>query len=86
VELNVIVDRKAVRDKLEDVFRTVFDDNTIELFDEMTAKDIDEWDSLTHIQLVVAAEKAFKVKFRTGEVSSLKNVGEMIGLLCTKLA
>ncbi len=70
--------------KLEQVFREVFDDEEIELTDEMTADDIDAWDSLTHIQLIVAVEEAFNCKFSTVEVMKLKNVGEFIKLIDRK--
>jgi acyl carrier protein len=74
-----------IKTRLQNVFRNVFDDESIELFDEMSAKDIEEWDSLTHVQLIVATEKEFKLKFRTAEVSELKNVGEFIRLIGKKL-
>ena len=65
--------------KLTDIFRDVFDDEDIQIKPETTAEDIYEWDSLSNIQLLVAIEKAFDgVKFNTGEVANLKNVGEMV--------
>jgi acyl carrier protein len=74
-----------VKEKLQDVFREVFDDDEIIISDEMTANDIDEWDSLTHIQLIVACEKEFGCKFKTTEIIDLKNVGEFIALLKRKI-
>ncbi|MDR1891980.1 MAG: acyl carrier protein [Oscillospiraceae bacterium] len=74
-----------IKAKLQEVFRDVFDDGDIELRDNMTAADIEDWDSLAHIQLIVAAEKAFGVKFFTAEVSRLKNVGDFIALIENKL-
>ncbi len=79
MQVNEIVSR------LESVFREVFDDDTIVLTKEMTANDIDEWDSLTHIQLIVATEQEFNVKFMTAEIADLKNVGEFIALIGKKL-
>jgi len=73
------------KEKLQEVFRDVFDDDEIELTDETTADDIDAWDSLTHVQLIVAVEKAFGLKFSTVEVMKLKNVGEFIALIDKKL-
>jgi len=67
--------------RLQDIFREVFDDEKIEIFDEMTAADVEEWDSLSHIQLIVAIESAFGIKFRTADIIGLKNVGEFIALL-----
>lgn len=73
-----------IREKLQEIFQDIFDDNTIELFDEMNANDIEDWDSLTHIQLIVQIEKLFGIKFTTGEVASLKNVGQFISLVQEK--
>ena len=78
-----------VRTQAQEVFRQVFDDPDIELRDEMTANEIPGWDSLTHINLMVATEKRFKVKFATAEISKLKadgrNVGSFLALLNKKL-
>jgi len=74
-----------IKEKLQEVFVDVFEED-IEIYDEMTTEDVEDWDSLTHIQLVVAIEKSFNVKFTTAEVVSLKNVGEFITLLESKLA
>ncbi len=73
------------KEKLQEVFRDVFDDEEIVLEDDTTGDDIDAWDSLTHVQLIVAVEKAFKLKFSTVEVMKLKNVGEFIALIDKKL-
>ena len=75
-----------VRETLTEVFQDVFDDDELGLFDEMTAEDVEDWTSLTHIQLIVAVEKKFNVKFTTVEVMKLKNVGEFITLIEKKLA
>ena len=73
-----------IKEKLETIFRDVFDDEEIEIYEEMTADDVEDWDSLIHIQLIVAVEKAFSVKFQTAEVISLNNVGEFMELLKEK--
>jgi acyl carrier protein len=71
---------------LEPVFRQVFDDGNITLRRETTADDIDNWDSLTHMNLVMALELKFKIKFALGELQKLKNVGGMLDLVNRKLA
>lgn len=71
--------------KVQDIFCDVLDDENIKLKEETTANDIEEWDSLTHIQLIVAIEKAFKIKFTSREILSWKNVGEMVNAIGSKL-
>jgi len=75
-----------IRSQLNDVFRQVFDDDSIAIHDAMTAKDVAGWDSLNHVTLVVATEKRFGVRFRTKEVNALNNVGELVALIARKLA
>ena len=72
-------------EELEPIFRQVFDDEAIILQRETTSDDIDEWDSLTHMNLVVALELHFKIKFALGELQKLRNVGEMLDLINRKL-
>ena len=74
-------DKENIRQRLANIFRQVFDDCSITLLDEMCADDIDEWDSLNHITLVLAVEKEFHVQLNAAEVGTLANVGEMINLL-----
>ena len=73
-------------DRITPVFREVFDDDGLVITPEMTADDIDEWDSLSHIRLIVSHEIEFGVKFKTKELKGLKNVGNFIDLLKSKLA
>ena len=80
------MDKNEVMEKVQDIFRDQLDDDSIVLQDTTTANDIDEWDSLTHIQLVVAIEKGFKIRFAASEIQSFKNVGEMCEAIAKKLA
>jgi len=75
------MDREAIKEKLQTIFRVVFDDNTIELSDAMTAEDVEEWDSLNHINLIVAVEKEFGIRFTTREVYAANTVGEFVDML-----
>jgi acyl carrier protein len=76
---------QEIRSRLNEIFREVFDDESIQVTDAMTAKDVEEWDSLNHINLIVAVEGSFKIRFTTKEVSNLANVGEFIALIASKL-
>jgi acyl carrier protein len=71
---------------LTDVFRTVFDQPNLILHDAMTAADVENWDSLNHIDLIVAVEKKFKIKFTTREVTGLKTVGDLAELTAKKVS
>ena len=71
---------------LTSVFRDVFDDESLVLRPDLTAPEVENWDSLSHINLIVAVERQFKVKFTTAEVVSLTNVGELAGLIQQKRA
>jgi acyl carrier protein len=67
--------------KLTTIFRDVFDEDDLSLTPETTADDVDGWDSLTHIRLVLAISKAFAMKFSASEIGNLKNVGEFATLI-----
>lgn len=73
-------------ERLQVVFRDIFDDDSIVLREDMTAADVKNWDSLNHIDLIVAIEREFKVKFTTAEVTMLKNVGQLAALVDKKRA
>jgi acyl carrier protein len=68
-------------ERLNQVFCAVFDDDELQITRQTTAKDVEGWDSLMHVTLVVNVEKAFKVKFTSSEVASLQNVGELLDLI-----
>jgi len=67
--------------KIQDIFRKVFMDDSLVITEETNADDIDKWDSLNHINLVMAIEKEFNIKFALGELQELENVGDMIKLM-----
>jgi acyl carrier protein len=70
--------------QLTEVFQDVFDEESIELTPELSAKDVDGWDSLTHIRLILTIERAFKIKFSTSEIGKLKNVGDLVELIAAR--
>ncbi len=70
-----------INERLNEVFQNVFDDEDIVVDRETTADDIDDWDSLEHIRLIGAVEREFGVKFTMKEVSTMKNVGEMMDII-----
>lgn len=74
------------KERIQIVFRDIFDDDSIVLRDDMTAADVENWDSLNHIDMIVAIESEFKIRFTTAEVTSLKNVGELMALVDKKRA
>jgi acyl carrier protein len=72
--------------RVQNVFREVFDSQELNIYREMQAKDVDGWDSLNHITLIMTLEETFKVKFSTREVMGFQNVGEMMDCLRGKLS
>lgn len=77
--------REEVYETLNEVFRDVFDDESITVTDETTSDDIADWDSLEHINLIAAVELEFGVKFNMGQVVTMKNVGEMVTIIMSQL-
>lgn len=80
------MEQQQIMEKLNGIFVDVLDNEDIKLTEATTAGDIEEWDSLYHIQLVVAIEKSFKIKFTASEIQSWKNVGDMANAVKSKLA
>ena len=78
--------RESIYEKLNEVFQDVFDDDSITVNAETTADDIEDWDSLEHINLVSAVEKTFSVKFTMAQVVGMKNVGEMVDVILAAIS
>ena len=70
--------------EIQKIFHDVFEDDSIKLSYSTSAEDIEEWDSLNHISLVISTEKKFNVKFALGELQELQNIGDMINLILEK--
>ena len=78
------MDNNVILAKVQEIFQDVLDNEDIVLSFNTTADDVEEWDSLSHIQLIVAIEKEFKVKFTSKEITSWKTVGDMIDCVISK--
>ena len=77
--------KEVVFEKIQEIFRDIFDDGDLIIKETTNSSEIEDWDSLNHINLVVAIEGELNIKFNLKELSGLKNVGEMIDLIMTKL-
>lgn len=78
------MERSEILKQVNDVFVDVLDNEGLVLNDNTTANDVDEWDSLTHIHLVVAIEKHFKIRFTSQEIQSWNNIGELVSCIASK--
>lgn len=76
---------EEIYERVNAVFREVFDDESIEVNELTTSNDIEDWDSLEHINLIVAIENEFGIKFGMNEVTGMKNVGEMVKIINDKI-
>jgi acyl carrier protein len=78
------MESNAIYARLTGVLHDVLDDDTLVLTPDLTAAEVDGWDSLTHIRLMLSVEKAFAIRFAAAEVGKLKNVGELVSLIAAK--
>lgn len=78
------MDETLVYSRLSEIFANVFDTDSVEVTAGLSAKDVDGWDSLAHIRLILTVEKAFKIKFTTQEIGHLENVGDLVALITTR--
>jgi acyl carrier protein len=81
MEIPIEMDEPQIYARLAEIFQDVFDEDSINVTPELSAKDVDGWDSLTHIRLILTIEKAFKVKFSTSEIGKLENVCDLVALI-----
>ena len=77
--------REEIMEKVNEIFRDVFDDDTLIITDSTNSDDIEDWDSLEHISLIISMEKEFNLKFDIKEVNKLENVGQMVDMIREKL-
>ena len=79
------MDEPQIYQRLTEIFQDVFDEDSIEVTPKLSADDVDGWDSLTHIRLILTIEKAFKIKFSTSEIGKLENVGDLVAMIQGKV-
>ena len=79
------MEKQEILNLVQEIFRDILDNEDIVLTNETTANDVEEWDSLSHIQLIVAIEKHFKLKFTSLEIMKWKNMGEMIDTIYQRI-
>lgn len=79
------MEKTEIVEKLTPVFRKVFTNNTLELTDELSALDVENWDSLSHMLLISEVESSFAIKFRLKDLNKMANVGDMIDIISSKL-
>ncbi len=77
--------KDEIYERLNKVFRDIFDDDSIVVTESTTSNDIEDWDSLEHINLIVAIEQEFNMKFNMNEVTTMKNVGEMVDIIISRI-
>ena len=80
------MEKQEIIEKITVIFREVFSDNNIVINDEMTANDVENWDSLTHMLMITKVEEEFGIKFKLKELNKLKQVGDIVSLLLEKTA
>lgn len=79
------MDKNEIVNKLTEIFHEIFSDSTIVLRDDMTAKDVERWDSLTHMLMITKVEETFDIKFKLKELNKLKMVGDLLASIEDKL-
>ena len=77
---------EAILEKLNEIFQDIFDDDSLVITETTTANDVEDWDSIEHINLIDAVEKEFGMNFKMQEVSGMKNVGEMVQIIAERCA
>lgn len=78
--------KKEILIKINEIFKNILDNEALTIYENTIASDVEDWDSLNHIQIIVAIEKTFKIRFTTNEIHHFKNVGELLVAIESKLA
>jgi acyl carrier protein len=81
----LFMDRADIYEKLTRVFRDVLDDDVLEITPEMTANDVEDWDSLSHVRLILSVERIFDIHFSIIELAQFDNVGQLTDMIADKI-
>ena len=81
----VSLSRDEILREIAEIMRDVFDEDDLQVSPETSAEDVEEWDSLSHVRLIVAIERKFGFKFKNSEIEGLKNVGDLVNTVATKV-
>ncbi|MBJ2172603.1 acyl carrier protein [Aureibaculum sp. A20] len=79
------MEKSQIKDELDNIFKKIFNNETLEISENMSANDVDNWDSLSHMLLITEIEDHFSIKFKLRELNKMKNVGVLIDILSSKL-
>lgn len=79
------MERQTIVEKLTGIFRNIFNEESLVITDELTADDVERWDSLSHMLMIAEVENEFSVKFKLKELNKMRNVGDMIDVITSKL-
>ncbi len=79
------MNKEAIKETLTPIFRSVFKDEQLVITDETSAKDVERWDSLSHMAMISKVEETFKIRFKLKDLSAMKNVGDLISIVEQKL-
>ncbi|MBN1414271.1 MAG: acyl carrier protein [Bacteroidales bacterium] len=79
------MERSDIVIKLSEIFKKVFENDTLEVYDELTANDVDNWDSLSHMLLIKEIEDSFVISFKLKELNKMRNVGDMVDIIASKI-
>ena len=80
------MEKREIIERLTAIFCEIFSDNTLVLNDDMTAADVENWDSLTHMMMITKVEEVFRIRFKLRELNKLKNVGDLCQIIMDKLS
>lgn len=81
----IVMNREVIVEKLTSIFRKVFNEKNLILRDDLTANDVETWDSLTHMLMITEVENEFHIKFKLKDLNKMKHVGDLISIIESKL-